>query len=793
MNRMLTLARKAASRSPQELRERLEQKLAVVGERVGLRATGEPNDTQFLRRLQPDVAKLGLSAFATVIRDFPRPPFFPGVDDLRATSAFVRERWPARARQRITAANEIIDGRFQLLGYPPLHFPDPIDWHRDPIANVRAPLRHWSTIAFLDPAVAGDHKLVWELNRHQFLVSLGLAFQLTDAERYAAHAARLLHAWMDANPPQLGVNWASSLEVSYRAIAWTWALRLMRSSRAFDAALILRVLKYLEASGRHIERYLSTYFSPNTHLTGEALGLLYLGTQFPEFAASKRWAAKGWSILVGQLQRQVRPDGSYFEQATYYHRYTLDIYIHARTLGSGVQFADVALVDDAINRLAEFLAWTMRAEGAIPHFGDEDGGRLLFPEADACEDVRASIAAAAALVSNPKLATAASVYGDEVAWLLGKSHVTDLDRLPRKHPAETSRAFLDGGFFVMRDGWSETSDVLTIDCGPLGADNGGHAHADTLAFELSLRGVPVIVDAGTVSYTTDSAERDRLRHSAVHNTVTLDGVSSSATACAFQWQQMTPGVLDAWHDATAGTYFEGHHDGYRRLPAPARHRRIILMARSEWVVVRDIIEGTGEHEAVANFQFAPGLDVSIHGDALRVSDDGRELLAMTAFESLGDGRWEEGDGIASRRYGSREVARRASRRFAVRGTSAVTYVLVRGDVGAAVEIAHERAGRGEVFRVRAQAHEDVIVFDADTTEVQGIRSDARMIWVRRRRVDSVVESLMAVGGTVAEVDGAMVARPDGGAVSAVQERGTWRVASGAPTQRSLFHRNPNER
>ena len=52
--------------------------------------------------------------------------------------------------------------------------------------------------------------------------------------------------------------------------------------------LFTQILKYLYLHGRHLETYLSTYFSPNTHLTGEALGLYYLGTVFPEFSDAER-------------------------------------------------------------------------------------------------------------------------------------------------------------------------------------------------------------------------------------------------------------------------------------------------------------------------------------------------------------------------------------------------------------------------------------------------------------------------------------------------------------------------
>src|SRR5690606_32107921 len=123
----------------------------------------------------------------------------------------------------------------------------------------------------------------------------------------------------------------------------------------------------------------------------------------------------------------------------------------------------------------------------------------------------------------------------------------------------------------------------------------------------------------------------------------------------------------------------GHHDGYMRLSSPARHRRLVLAARHGWWVVRDVIEGDGAHEAVATFQCAPGLDVAVDGTALQVSDDGRPLVTVTAVGAAG--RWQLDDGIASRRYGSREVARRARFGFRVMGTTAVTFAITRAGAG----------------------------------------------------------------------------------------------------------------
>jgi hypothetical protein len=338
-----------------------------------------------------------------------------------------------------------------------------------------------------------------------------------------------------------------------------------------------------------------------------------------------------------------------------------------------------------------------------------------------------------------------------------------------------------------------------VDCGPLGAGNAGHAHADTLAFDLSVGGAPVFVDAGTVTYTGDAATRDRLRDSFAHNTLTLDGTSSSTSAGPFQWSVMTPGETDAWLGTGSGAYFEGHHDGYARLESPARHRRVIVSSRDGWWLLRDVVEGDGRHTASSTFQCAPGLDLSIAGEMLRVSDDGRVILTVRALDS-GDGgatggvrgRWRDEPGVASRRYGAATEARRGRFEYGVTGTTAVSYALTRGDAGD-WSVAHERRGASEVVRLRNAAHDDLVLFDPSGA-VDGVRTDARLAWLRRRVSDGTVESLMVIGGTVVEIDGATVVQPAGGAVTAVLAPDGWRVARvallGDPAERP---RNSNNR
>ncbi len=68
---------------------------------------------------------------------------------------------------------EFAAGIFDLLGFRNLSFGQPIDWHLEPVAGKRAPLRALEPVGFSRSTVAGDKKITWELNRHQYFARLG--------------------------------------------------------------------------------------------------------------------------------------------------------------------------------------------------------------------------------------------------------------------------------------------------------------------------------------------------------------------------------------------------------------------------------------------------------------------------------------------------------------------------------------------------------------------------------------------------------------------------------------------
>ena len=532
--------------------------------------------------------------------------FFAGAGDPRVP-AILRDRFPDSAGRIIEAAARNLEKRFDLLGYRGLSFGDPIDWHLDPVARRRAPLAHWTRLDPLDAAVVGDSKVVWELNRHQWLVRLGQAYRLTRDERYADAFCDTIRDWQRSNPPGMGINWASSLEAAFRLISWCWALSLFRGAAALTRELRADLVEGIARHASRIERYLSYYFSPNTHLTGEALGLFYAGTLLPRLPAAARWRQVAAEILVREVDQQVLSDGVYMEQATCYQRYTAEIYLHFLIL-AGIN--RIPVPDDVRRRvesLLDALVTLRRPDGSLPQIGDTDGGWVLPLEARAPGDASGVFSAAAALLRRGDYAWAGGGVMPEALWLLGGEGAQTLDHLETAPPSRSpSRLLPQGGYAVMRSGWGPEADQVILDVGPLGCHiSGGHGHADLLSIQASFGGHPYIVDPGTFRYTGDEGWRSYYRSTGAHSTVDIDGAGQAVPRGPFGWVSRPVARLVQWESSASLDVAVGEHRAFSRLADPVTHRRRVILSKSRECIVVDDLEGRAEHRVDLRFQFAP--------------------------------------------------------------------------------------------------------------------------------------------------------------------------------------------
>src|ERR1700680_53754 len=587
----------------------------------------------------------------------PGGKFFFSHADLPHLAALMKERMGPEVESIVREADDICHHRFRLLGYDTLDYGSEIDWHFDVVHGKHAPMRPWFKIDFLNFAEVGDHKVIWELNRHQQLVTLAKAWCFTDDERYAKEAQKQWYSWQKANPYPIGINWASSLEVAFRSLSWLWMLALLPESE-LEITFRGDVIQALAVNGRYIERNLSTYFSPNTHLLGEATALFFIGTTCHEIAGADRFRSRGWRILMKEAERQVRSDGVYFEQSLYYHVYALDFFLHSRVLAARTAIQVSADFDRTLNKMLDLLSAISQA-GPAEGFGDDDGGRVFNPRRNRSEHMTDPLASGAILFQREDLKPAASLT-EEAIWLYGDQAISFFDKPSSVGRKGETKSFHEGGIYVMASG-QKLPQQMVIDAGPQGTGRSGHGHADALSVSLTAGGRRWLIDPGAFCYLC--SERDLFRGTCAHNTLQVDGLHQAVPEGPFAWSSIPEVRCEKWIGGETFTYFAGSHSGYMRLDDPGLHRRYIFHLRDKFWLIRDHVEGKEAHNLEIHWHFAS--DLRIEGTAntfiampkapsIRDNDKNARLVLLSTEDSGWTSRLEAGS--LSPAYGRKDPA-----------------------------------------------------------------------------------------------------------------------------------------
>ena len=366
--------------------------------------------------------------------------------------------------------------------------------------------------AWTDP---GASKL-WRYNLHYFddLNAVGAD------ERRPWHEC-LIGRWVDQNPPGRGDGW-EPYPLSLRIVNWIkWSLQ--------GGELTPTALHSLAVQIRWLRGSLEYHILGN-HLFANAKALVFSGLFFAGQEAD-RWHEKGIQIIERELAEQVLADGGHFELSTMYHAIfladLLDLVNVLKTYSRTVPETWIS----HINRMSSWLAAMNHPDGDIGFFND---------------------AALDIAPNQSEIGTYRSRLGLDVS----------------EGDPGVSVVLRDSGYIRAVSGHA----CLICDCAPVGPTYlPGHAHADTLSFELSVRGQRVLVNSGTSTYVPGN-ERQRQRGTAAHNTLVVDGRDSSEVWAGFRVARRANAVLHE-ADLSAPTIISASHDGYCRLPGRHIHSR----------------------------------------------------------------------------------------------------------------------------------------------------------------------------------------------------------------------------
>lgn len=477
---------------------------------------------------------------------------------------------------------------------------------------------------------------LWRYNQHYFD-----DLNAIDAEARRAWHLALIEDWIAHNPPGQGNGW-EPYPLSLRVVNWVkWALSGGELSPA--------AVHSLAVQARWLTGRLEIHLLGN-HLFANAKALLFAGLFF-EGAEADGWRKTALAILAREIPEQFLADGGQFELSTMYHALALEdaldlldvtaCYGGGRAAVGGAAsdlLVGGAASDAAMDDCARVRGLLAPRVGAMRHWlrvmCHPDGEIALFN--DAAIGIAPSVAELEAYFARCVLDAAAPGL-DTVEHLADSGYIRLTASPPVGAPEGAKRAVdggaaVDDGTAVFAADAAPTGGIDASVGAPQGANNGailpaavalldvarvgpdylpGHAHADSLSFELSVFGRRLLVNGGTSCYGM-SAERLRQRGTAAHNTVVVDGLDSSEVWGGFRVARRAhPHGLQVRADGQ-GAVVRCSHDGYRWLPGLPRHTRQWALHATE-LVVDDELAGD-YREAVAQYRFHPDVAVSIEAD-----------------------------------------------------------------------------------------------------------------------------------------------------------------------------------
>lgn len=509
-----------------------------------------------------------------------------------------------RVKHIIAEAEALRRHSFRIFGIS-LEAPGDIDWHKDIITGKSWPLKYWADLDFRNNGDSGEVRFTWELNRHQHLVTLGKAYLVTQDKRYAEEVKREILSWIKNNPPHVGINWTSPLELGLRIISWCWAYKFIESSGVFSADEKETFLESVYMQTEFISHNLSRYSSANNHLIGESCALVNAGLTFPEFRRSKKWLNKGRKVLFKEILKQVHPDGITKEQAFHYQGFVMELYLLAFTLFIKNNMEIPESVLDRFRSMCEFIMNVMDGNGRVPHVGDSDNGRaIVLSEDKGFSAFKSLLSSAAILFDRGDFKAKGSGFQEEHYLLFGIEGYKAYKKIKEKTPHLSSRLFAKGGYALLgspsRNG---SRRFLMMDCGELGyASIAAHGHADLMSVVLSSDGTELLIDPGTYLYHRGGAWRDYFRGTSAHNTITVNDRNQAEMTGPFMWGARRPKIrIEKWESSEKRDYISASYTN-----CTVRHRRDISFHKEKEVfLMEDFLEAKGKNVVRQYFHLPP--------------------------------------------------------------------------------------------------------------------------------------------------------------------------------------------
>ncbi len=493
--------------------------------------------------------------------------------------------------------DNLMHNKVSLLGgYDPQDVGSPINWYYTPKGDLQ-----WPT----------------HLSRHYWLEPLARAWRVTKDPVYSQKIVDILLDWIDKNAiGNDGLTWGSnepgtinkggaasegffhnyvdgpwtSLSAHSRVHYWTYLLTMIYDSPQMTNRNISVIFNSL--SNDHRNSMINHPRRMNQYIA-IATSLVNLGWYYPFLNCSSEAGKIGMERVQHFALTEIYPDGSMAECSPNYAKGSLErVYkvVQKDQLQGGTLFKEL---DNRICKAVRYFYLSSDPQGNSPRIAKGRSSVLTLIE---------------------KVGT--NCNDPQIQYLYSK-------REEGQKPAFLSKAYNWAGHIIFRSDWSEDATWLFFEPGPRGS---GHADVATLNLQLQSKGEWLLTDPGYFSYSNageDGKMAKYMSSTAAHNLALVD----KQNQIYFEWGKgraynSKPGTYN-WSDNGKIAYAEGSYDfgfGEKGKIKVTHKRQITYNREQDKFTIKDIFEGTGDHQIDLHWQLPPIVEFKKDNSSFSVTN-----------------------------------------------------------------------------------------------------------------------------------------------------------------------------
>ncbi|WP_321344804.1 alginate lyase family protein [uncultured Draconibacterium sp.] len=495
-----------------------------------------------------------------------------------------------------------------------------IDWHTDIFSN-QSFSKQFSKSINIRAHNDLSAKVVWEINRMQFLTIIALNYKKFGHIKDIKLFIGIIESWIQQNPYLKGINWYSNIEINIRLIVWYFCWNILNAEALIQKHDFFKDFvekKWLPCIYQHCKYSYhnpSKYSSSNNHLISEYSGLFIASTlwQFPE---SKKWNCYAKEGLEKEIVRQHSLNGVNKEEAAEYIQFITDFFMLPYVVARKNNTPFSKKYEGALKSILFYINNLLDTNGNFPKYGDEDDGKcILFTEDHTFNNFQSLLNTGAILFNEPAFRTTGNDLKTIVLTEVGKP--THLNKLDASAGVIPSKFYKKEGHGIFRFQAKGEEIYVHFNAAPLGfLSIAAHGHADALSFILHINGNPFFVDPGTYTYHTEYDWRKYFVGTLAHNTIRVNQTDQAKLAGPTLWlNHYKCAILKLEMSEDSDTVI-AQHNGYEKFGI-THTREFCVEKNKNRICITDTVEckKNGEYFIELPFHLHPDIYVNKLNDS----------------------------------------------------------------------------------------------------------------------------------------------------------------------------------